>query len=105
MTPELINEYISRRMKELGYGDNFHTRLRHFVLAPSEVRTIDAHLQLFLLPTPKEGVRIESDIGYYDLSDTATNELQYEHQGTITMTNLTPLSLHLQMIQVLYKSK
>ncbi len=105
MTPELVNDYISRRMKELGHGDNFHTRLRHFVLAPHEVRKIDAALQLFILPAPKEGVRIESDIGYYDLSDTETNELQYEHQGTILLTNLTPLSLHLQMIQVLYKSR
>ena len=105
MIPELVTDYINRRMKELGYGDKFHTRLRHFVLAPSEVRKIDASLQLFVLPAPKEGVRIESDIGYYDLSDTATNELQYEHQGTITVTNLTPLSLHLQMIQVLYKSR
>lgn len=105
MTPELVNEYVHRRMKELGHGDNYHTRFRHFVLAPKEIRKVDASLQLFVLPAAKENIRIESDIGIFDLSEAATNELQYEHQGMITLTNQSPLVLHLQMLQVIYKSK
>jgi hypothetical protein len=105
MTPELANEYIKRRMRELGHGDNYRIRFRHFVLGPMELRKIDARLQLLILAQPKECIRIQSDAGVFDAAEFSTNELQYEHQGTVQLTNYSPLPQQVQMIQVIFKSK
>lgn len=105
MTEVLANDYAERRMRELGHADKYHIRLRHFVLSPMEVRTIEAGLQLFILSEPKECIRIQSEMGVYDLAETAVNELQYEHQGTITLTNYSPIAQHVKMIQLIFKTK
>ena len=103
MTPDLANEYIKRRMAELGHTDNYHIRFRHFVLSPIEKRKIDYGLQLFVLTEPTEYIRIQSEMGIFDLLETATNELQYEHQGTIQLTNYSATQQHVRMIQVIFK--
>ena len=103
MTPELANEYIRLRMSEMGYK-KYHIRLRHFVLAPMEVKKIDVPLQLLILAEPKENIRIESDIGIFDEADFSTNELQYEHRGTVQITNYSTFYQHVKMIQVIFKS-
>lgn len=105
MTADLALDYIRRRMIELGHGDNYHIRFRHFVLSPMEERKIEAQLQLFILAEPKENIRLQSDMGLFDLSETATNELQYEHQGVIILTNISPVVQHVPMIQVMFKTK
>ena len=105
MTADLALDYIKRRMIELGHGDNYHIRFRHFVLSPLEERKIEAQLQLFILAEPKENIRLQSDMGLFDLAETATNELQYEHQGIILLTNTSPVTQHVPMIQVMYKTK
>lgn len=105
MTADLALDYIKRRMIELGHGDNYHIRFRHFVLSPMEERKIEAQLQLFILAEPKENIRLQSDMGLFDLSETATNELQYEHQGVIILTNTSPVVQHVPMIQVMFKTK
>jgi hypothetical protein len=104
MTAELANDYIKRRMAELGHSD-YHIRFRHFVLSPMEVRNIENGLQLFILAEPIENIRIQSEIGIFDIAETGANELQYEHQGAITLTNYSPLPQHIQMIQVIFKQK
>jgi len=105
MTPELANEYIKRRMRELGHGDNYHIRFRHLVLAPMEVRKMDATRQLLILAAPKENIRIQSDMGIFDVAEFSTNELQYEHKGTVLFTNYSPIPQQVQMIQVIFKTK
>ncbi len=105
MIPELANEYVKRRAKELGHKDNYHIRFRHFVLGPGEVRKIDAPMQLFLLAEPMEFIRITSDIGIFDLAEFATNELHYEHKGKIELTNYSPAPQQVKMIQVIFKTK
>ena len=105
MTPELANEYVKRRMRELGYGDNYRIRFRHFVLGPLEERKIDARLQLLILAVPKECIRIQSDMGVFDVAEFSTNELQYEHKGSVQLTNYSPIPQQVQMIQVIFKSK
>ena len=105
MTPELANEYIKRRMKELGHENNYHIRFRHLVLGPMEVRKMDLHLQLLILAAPKENIRIQSDMGIFDVAEFATNELQYEHRGTVVITNYSAMPQQVQLIQVLFKSK
>lgn len=100
MTPDLANEYIQRRMQALGRGD-YQMWLRHLVLQPNETRIIQAGLHLYLLASMPNAIRIESDMGVFDLSETKVNELQYEHQGTITITNQSHSFQHLPMIQVI----
>ena len=105
MTQELVNEYIKRRMAELGHGDHYRIRFRHFVLSPSEIRDIDKGLQLFLLAEPIDNIRIQSEMGVFDTAETNTNELQYEHQGAIQLTNYSPVVQHVQMIQVIFRQQ
>ncbi len=104
MIAELMNEYIRRRMAELGHTDHYHIRFRHFVLAATEVRTIPHGMQLFILVEPTENLRIKSEMAVYDLQDITVNEIQYEHQGAIELTNYSLNPLHVKMIQVFFKT-
>lgn len=104
MTAELAHEYLKRRTAELGQGD-YHIRFRHFNLKPNEQRKVDGNRQLFILIEPSSSVRVQSEIGVFDLTDTAANELQYEHQGTIGLTNYSPLPQQVRMIQLIFKNK
>lgn len=103
MTVNLALEYIPRRSCELGYGTLYYIRFRHLLLKPGETRRLSAFGQLFILVEPPNDVRVESNVGIFDLSETMTNELQYEHQGEIIVTNLSPVSSHARFIQVIPK--
>lgn len=101
MTVALALEYIPRRMKELGVGNEYSIRFRHFILASAEVLTIEADNQFFMLTEEASQVTILSEMGYYDISDALTNEQSYEHQGTITITNNSTYNVHLRFIQAI----
>ncbi|MEP7374723.1 MAG: hypothetical protein ABI675_15110 [Chitinophagaceae bacterium] len=101
MTVSLALEYIPRRMCELGYENNYHIRFRHLLLMPGEERAIAAYNQLFILIEPTSDMRIESDVGLFDLSEDMINEFQYEHTGEVHLTNLSPVSGHVRFIQVI----
>ena len=101
MTVNFAMEYLPKRMCELGYGNDYTIRLRHLLLQPLEVRTLNGYGQLFLLIEPAIDIRIESDTGFYDLSEYRTNEMQYEHQGEIVITNLSIIRTHVIFIQVI----
>lgn len=96
-------EYIPRRMEELGHGDNYALRLRHLVLKPNERLEIDAYNQLYVLIEEAEDVHIESLTGIFDLSIKNANEMQYEHQGSISIRNLSEINRHVRFIQVIPK--
>jgi len=105
MTPDLALEYIPRRMEELGYGNNYFLRFAHLVLQPQEVRFIEASCEFFILVEEPQNVTIDSDMGVFDLSNTVANELQYEHQGAITITNKNPnATISVRFIQVIPKN-
>lgn len=104
MTAELAHEYIKRRMEELGHAQ-YHIRFRQFNLKPKEQRNIEGNRQLFVLTQPNGSIRVQSEIGVYDLTDTTANELQYEHQGTIGLTNYSQFAQQVKMIQVIFKNK
>jgi len=104
MTVDLAIEYIPRRMCELGYGSSYSLRFRHLRLEPGEVRIEPAYSQLIILVEPPGDVRVESNTGLFDLSEDLSNELQYEHQGEIIITNLSASSGHLRFIQVIPKN-
>jgi hypothetical protein len=105
MTAELAHEYIRRRMDELGHGSNYHIRFRHFNLKPTEQRKVEGNRQLFILTEPNGSIRVQSEMGVFDLTDTTANELQYEHQGTIGLTNYSQLPQQVKMIQLIFKNK
>jgi len=101
MTEELALEYVRRRMCEQGYGDNYTFRVRHLMLQPFEVREIKAHHQFFIVLEPYCNIRVESMTGVFDLSEGMTNELQYEHQGDITVTNQSIFLNNARLLQVI----
>lgn len=101
MTTALALEYIPRRMKELGYGNNYSMRLRHFVLRPGEKRKLSAHAEIFLLVCSPEYISVKSEYGIYDPLSTAINEQQYEHQGIIRMRNYSSQFQSVQLIQLI----
>ena len=63
MTTDLALEYIPRRMKELGYGDNYSIQFRHFVLPVMAVINENFPNQLLILIEPSEAIAVKSDTG------------------------------------------
>ena len=105
MTINLALEYIPRRMQELGYKADYFIRFRHLVLQPNEEQIIDAFNQFYYLVEEAENVRVESETGVFDLSESTANEMQYEHQSKIHITNYLSGINHLRFIQVIPKHK
>lgn len=101
MTSDLALEYIARRMKEMGYGKNYLLRFRHILLKVSEVREIAAYNQIFLLIDPMSTIRIESDVGLFDVNEDHANEMQYEHRGRIRITNLSLTPTNARFLQAI----
>ena len=101
MTINLALEYIPKRMEELGFKNNYSLRFRHLVLQPNENQLIQAFNQLFYLVEEAENVRVESENGVFDLSEGATNEMQYEHQNHIQLINYSSDLRHVRFIQVI----
>ena len=104
MTIALAQEYLHGRLAELGYAGKYYLRLRHYVLQPMEVITIDADIQVFLLIQPPVMIRVQSAFGIYDLTIDNVNELQYEHLGKIEVENYASYLQHVQFIQVIIKT-
>ncbi len=100
MTVAFALEYIHRNMCSCDYELSF----RHLVLQPAEKRQLPAHNQTILLIEPSCDMRIESDMGIFDYSESLTNELQYEHKGDITITNHSIFINHVRFIQVIPKT-
>src|SRR5689334_20328090 len=97
MTVEFALEYIRRTICVGDYSLSF----RHLVLQPSEERQIRAQNEVILLIEPTKDVKIESDNGLYDLTESLTNELQYEHTGDIRITNHSIFLNHVRFIQLI----
>ena len=104
MNIALAIEYIPRRMKDLGVGDNYFLRFRHLVLQPGETMELDAHNEFFLLIDDNSDLSITSEFGFYDITYPNTNEQVYEHQGQITITNYSPGYNHVRFIQIIPKN-
>jgi hypothetical protein len=105
MTIELAIDYIRRRMVELGFNDSYHLRFRHFVLKGKQETEVDGDNQLFILVDPRDSISVESVFGIFDVTVDNVNELQYEHQGKITLKNNSSIVQHVRFIQVIPKDK
>lgn len=101
MTTNLALDYIARRMRELGHGDNYSTQFRHFVLKSKSKVKVYGQNQLFILIEPSECIAVKSDTGIFDVSTDNVNELQYEHQGEIRIRNYSIITQHARFIQVI----
>lgn len=105
MTTALAMEYIPRRMKELGIDSNYYMRFRHMVFQAGEKREIDADNQFYFLIEEAFDISISSPMGYYDISETNSNEQSYEHQGNILIDNYGQQINHVRFIQIIPKNK
>ena len=106
MTINLAIEYIPRRMRELGYDDNYIIRFRHFVLVDNQLINVRAFAgEFYLLVEESSSIKIESECGIYDRADQNTNELIYEHHGEITIFNKDRSVTAAKMIQVIPQHK
>lgn len=101
MTSDLALDYISRRMAEMGFGKNYLLRFRHVLLKVGELREIVAYNQVFLLIEPMPSIRIESDVGLFDVNEDQANEMQYEHRGRIRISNLSLSPTNARFIQAI----
>ncbi len=103
MNVELAVQYIPKRMKELGYDSDYNIRFRHYVLRPEENKQVDADDHVFILIDPDDSVSVVSDFGIFDMTADNVNELQYEHQGIIMLSNNTGQQQHIRFIQIIPK--
>lgn len=104
MNIALALEYIPRRMAELGHGSDYYLRFKHLIVADEEILEIDAHNQFYILVEESYDVIIESDFGYYDLNEKYLNEVSYEHQGMISIRNISGKgATALKFIQIIPK--
>lgn len=102
MTINLAIEYIPRRMQELGYGDKYILRFRHFVLTDNQLINVRAFGgEFYLLVEESSAIKIESESGVYDLAEQKSNELMYEHHGEISIFNKNRSVTFAKMIQVI----
>ena len=101
MTSDLALEYISRRMREMGYGKDYLIRFRHVLLKVNETRELTAYNQIFLLIDPMATIRIESDVGLFDVNEDHANEMQYEHRGRIKIINLSLSPTNARFLQAI----
>jgi hypothetical protein len=101
MTVEFALDFIPRRMRELGYGDQYLIRWRHFQVASQEIIRIDADNEFFYLIDPGRFAIVQSNFGTYDATDYGINEMQYEHRGKILFTNRADASILVLFIQVI----
>jgi len=110
MTTAFALQYIPQRMAEIGICE-YRLQWRHLVLGPTEIRTFSAGNDLYFIINdipniridPIE-VRVESEFGIWDMrTGIPTNELQYEHRGEITLTNVDEdkEDQHIAFIQVI----
>jgi hypothetical protein len=94
-------DYIPRRMLELGYGFNYTTRYRHFLVTKLATVNMRAFNQFMVLITPENNIRVVSSRGVYDAEDTNVNFQQHEHSGKISIKNKGNLDFLVVMIQVI----
>ena len=85
----------------MGFGKSYLIRFRHILLKLGEVREITAYNQIFLLIEPMPNIRIESDVGLFDLTEDHANEMQYEHRGRIRITNLSLVPTNARFLQAI----
>ncbi|MBL4704293.1 MAG: hypothetical protein JKY54_07215 [Flavobacteriales bacterium] len=94
-------EFARRKMYELGIGERYIIRYRHFRLDPSEQIEVKAENHLFVFIYPYQNIKVSSKAGIYDSNDLAINEMQHVHRGLIQIENQSKTRLGAKFIQVI----
>jgi hypothetical protein len=100
MTEQFALLYLPKRAAALGFTD-YWLKFRHLVLQPQEERQFDTGHQIYFLTEEPDLIRVESDSGVFDNSETNANELTYEHSGTVIIKNQSPFVQHVRFIQLI----
>jgi len=102
MTEGLAIEVACSKMRELGVGKEYLVRYRHFQILGGKQLIHNHARDLLILLTPDPLTRVFSADGYYDLTDSAINEMQYVFSGKVTIENLNPKSpIQVKFLQVI----
>jgi len=101
MTVEFALDFIPRRMRELGYNENYISRWRQLQVEGNTTLKIESPNEYYLLISPSALISVRSKFGVFDLSDASINEMQYEHRGKIEIKNSSPDPQLVLFIQVI----
>ena len=101
MTVGFAIDFIPRRMRELGHGDNYLTRWRNLQIDPLATLKIRADNEYYYLISRNASIMVSSKYGVYDRNNTNLSELQYEHRGFIQVKNQMDSPQFVLFIQVI----
>lgn len=104
MDSTLAIQIRNDRIKALGGEQNCFLQFRPFILDANQTIRLDGPNQFFILVADNSEITIYSDFGIYDISNPVTNEITYEHQGEIIITNFSPYRSHVQFYQIIPKN-
>lgn len=106
MTEGTAIEIAKKMMLELGIGDDYIFRYRHFQIAPQKEVKIKGYNELYILLHPEADLKAYSKAGIYNIQDKGINEMQYVHRGYITLINQGKGAyLQVKVLQVIPKLK
>ena len=105
MTEGLAIELAKRKMEELGVGENYLLRLRHFQIGSLSKLELDGENHLYILVDPDNLTKVYSKAGVYNVLDEKLNEMTYLHRGKITVNNQGGGYLQVKFLQVIPKNK
>ncbi len=106
MTEGLAIELAKQKMLEMGVGENYLIRFRHFQLAPLSQIKIQGFNELLILVRPDDNVKVYSKAGIYNEQDNGINEMQYVHRGlTVIFNQRKDKFLQVKILQVIPKLK
>lgn len=105
MTIDTAIEILKGRMKDRGYGENYYLQIRHLVLQAGETREVNAYNQVWILVDESNDISVSGETGVYDLALENINELAYEFQGSVRITNYANGITHLRFAAGIPKHK
>ncbi|MEM6271425.1 MAG: hypothetical protein AAF998_18460 [Bacteroidota bacterium] len=102
MTTSFIQETIPIRMREMGFGRNYHVQMRTINIPANATFVFPAFNTWLYCPyellNTAIGITVESAYGILDTTGQGYNEQQFEHSGQVTITNTQPSTLTLTII-------
>ncbi|MEM6269873.1 MAG: hypothetical protein AAF998_10570 [Bacteroidota bacterium] len=102
MTTSFIQETIPVRMREMGFGRNYHVQMRTLTIPANAIFVFPAFNTWLYCPyellNTAVGITVESAYGILDSTGTGYNEQQFEHTGQVTITNTQPSPLTLTLM-------
>jgi len=106
MTEGMALELAKQTMKELGVGENYLIRFRHFQIPPSSKIELKSQNELLIIIKPFKYLKVYSKAGIYNELDNRINEMQYIHRGVTTLINqMKEGYLQAKLLQVIPKLK